>query len=61
MVRPRLEVTPFIRCPICCMTSRHPVDIQYGYCAACHDWTTPRPDTFPTRPDTDYHPEDEAP
>lgn len=33
---------PSITCPVCAVTSYHPKDISEGYCAKCHDWTTPR-------------------
>jgi len=26
-------------CPRCGRTSYHPVDVEEGYCGACHDWT----------------------
>ena len=28
-----------ITCPVCGMTSYHPVDIAEGYCGNCHDFT----------------------
>lgn len=30
---------PSVTCPVCGMTSHHPVDVQQGYCGNCHDWT----------------------
>ena len=30
---------PHFTCPRCGRTSHHPKDVQYGYCAACHDYT----------------------
>lgn len=33
---------PSITCPVCAMTSYHPVDIAEGYCGFCRDWTSPR-------------------
>lgn len=30
---------PSFTCPICNRTSYHPMDIQEGYCASCHQWT----------------------
>jgi hypothetical protein len=43
-VRPVVEVglpPDRITCPVCGMTSYHPVDIREGYCGNCHDWTSP--------------------
>lgn len=28
-------------CPRCRQTSSHPSDKRYGYCGACHDYTSP--------------------
>lgn len=30
-----------ITCPRCGLTSYHPKDREEGYCANCHDWTSP--------------------
>jgi len=29
-----------ITCPVCGMTSHHPMDIVEGYCGNCHAWTS---------------------
>jgi hypothetical protein len=29
-----------ITCPVCTMTSYHPMDILTGYCSGCHQFTT---------------------
>lgn len=29
-----------ITCPKCSMTSHHPMDIKYGYCGNCHEYTS---------------------
>jgi len=40
-----------ITCPICGMTSAHPMDVRAGYCPNCHDFTSARlPKTFPEAP-----------
>lgn len=28
-----------ICCPVCEMTSYHPMDVETGYCGHCHAWT----------------------
>jgi DnaJ-class molecular chaperone len=33
---------PSITCPRCNAVSYNMNDVEYGYCARCHDWTTPR-------------------
>lgn len=33
-------MTDSITCPRCQMTSRHPNDIEQGYCGNCHDFTS---------------------
>lgn len=33
---------PSITCPVCGKTSYHANDIEYGYCASCHAYTTDR-------------------
>jgi ribosomal protein L37E len=36
------EITePSFTCPRCGRVSFHPMDLQEGYCGACHDWTGP--------------------
>jgi hypothetical protein len=30
-------------CPVCGMTSYHPIDVAEGYCGDCHDWTSDLP------------------
>jgi hypothetical protein len=30
-----------IECPVCHSVSFHPEDVRNGYCAYCHDFTTP--------------------
>ncbi len=52
-----------ITCPECGVTSRHPQDIEEGYCFRCHWWTS-RPDMIDTRrrrpcPDRTLHDEHE--
>jgi ribosomal protein L37E len=32
---------PSIECPRCHRVSFHPQDVSEGYCAHCHDFTTP--------------------
>lgn len=56
---------PSITCPVCLMTSYHPMDVRTGDCGSCHDYTSvgsdgielplPRPDrpTVPLAPATD--------
>jgi ribosomal protein L37E len=39
--------SPVITCPRCGRTSHHPDDVREGYCAACHDWTSPPPEQVP--------------
>jgi hypothetical protein len=29
-----------ITCPVCGLTSGHPMDEQEGYCGLCHAWTS---------------------
>lgn len=40
---PPLGLTPMgpesITCPVCGMRSWHPMDVQEGYCGACHAFT----------------------
>jgi hypothetical protein len=31
---------PSITCPRCAMTSCHPMDVRYGYCPDCDDYTS---------------------
>lgn len=31
--------TPSFTCPACGATSYHPMDVRYGYCGRCHDFT----------------------
>lgn len=35
------EGRPTVTCPVCGMTTAHPEDVREGYCAECHDWTSP--------------------
>lgn len=30
---------PSFTCPICGAVSHHPMDVIFGYCGRCHDWT----------------------
>lgn len=33
-----------VTCPVCEMTSYHPMDVREGFCGHCHAWTgQPRP------------------
>lgn len=36
------EEQPSITCPVCDMTSYHPMDIEMGWCGNCQDYTTRR-------------------
>lgn len=37
--RRRVVLLASYTCPRCRLVSYHPVDVEQGYCAACHDWT----------------------
>lgn len=39
-----------ITCPICRMTSYHPVDVELGYCGHCHAFTGEGPSVLDPRP-----------
>jgi hypothetical protein len=30
---------PSFTCPVCCLTSYHPEDVEHGYCGSCHAYT----------------------
>jgi hypothetical protein len=38
---PRLQ-RESVTCPLCSMTSYHPMDVEMGYCGRCHQFTSPR-------------------
>jgi hypothetical protein len=38
---------PTIQCPVCGLRSAHPSDIEYGYCANCHAYTSAACDLSP--------------
>lgn len=37
---PEPEQPTSITCPKCGRTSHHPEDVRWGYCGACHWWTS---------------------
>lgn len=36
---PRQDATPSFTCPRCTRTSHSAMDVRYGYCSPCHDYT----------------------
>lgn len=40
-----IELSDSYTCPVCARTSHHPVDAKYGYCSACHGYTSEEPPT----------------
>lgn len=36
---PRQDAPASLTCPRCARTTHHPVDVRYGYCSPCKDYT----------------------
>jgi hypothetical protein len=45
--REEAATLPSFKCPDCGLVSFNPIDVEEGYCGACHDWTGRTPTTTP--------------
>jgi len=55
------DIQPFsITCPVCHRTSHNANDVIYGYCGACHDYTSPGAGVWPDYYVIYDHPQDYA-